>query len=53
LLPENFGLMGVHANDKIAASRTGRRRDAANVLSAQARRHRLTLIGGQRADRLR
>src|SRR5205085_6534286 len=46
LLPENFGFMGLHANDKIAI----RERDGDGIqqafLSTTARRHRVVLIGG-------
>lgn len=46
VLPENFGLMGAHARDKLAAQE----RDGAGVqqefLANAARRHRIHLIGG-------
>lgn len=46
LLPENFGLMGLHANDKIAVREADGDGMQQTFLSAQARRHRLTLIAG-------
>jgi len=46
LLPENFGLMGLHATDKIAAREPAGDGMQQAFLSAQARRHRVTLIGG-------
>ncbi|HEY2815945.1 MAG TPA: carbon-nitrogen hydrolase family protein [Casimicrobiaceae bacterium] len=46
LLPENFGLMGLHATDKIAIREPDGDGMQQAFLSAQARRHGLTLIGG-------
>jgi len=46
LLPENFGLMGLHAKDKIAVREADGDGLQQAFLSTQARRHRLTLIGG-------
>ena len=46
VLPENFGLMGLHAKDKIAVREPDGDGVQQAFLSAQARRHRITLIGG-------
>jgi deaminated glutathione amidase len=46
LLPENFGLMGVHAKDKIAVREPDGEGMQQAFLSTNARRHRITLIGG-------
>ena len=46
LLPENFGLMGLHARDKIALREPDGDGTQQAFLSATARRHRITLIGG-------
>ena len=46
LLPENFGLMGLHAKDKIAIREPDGDGIQQAFLSATARRHRITLIGG-------
>lgn len=46
VLPENFGLMGVHARDKLAAQEVDGEGPQQAFLSAAARRHRIHLIGG-------
>src|SRR5689334_2943813 len=46
LLPENFGLMGLHAKDKIAVREPDGDGMQQAFLSATSRRHRITLIGG-------
>ena len=46
LLPENFGLMGLHATDKIAAREPDGDGAQQAFLSATSRRHRIALIGG-------
>src|SRR5213079_1426994 len=46
LLPENFGLMGLHAKDKIAVREPDGDGMQQAFLSTTARRHRITLIGG-------
>ena len=46
LLPENFGLMGLQAKDKITVREPDGDGMQQAFLSAQARRHRITLIGG-------
>jgi deaminated glutathione amidase len=46
LLPENFGLMGLHATDKIVAREADGDGLQQAFLSSTARRHRITLIGG-------
>jgi predicted amidohydrolase len=46
LLPENFGLMGLHAKDKISLREPDGDGMQQAFLSTTARRHRITLIGG-------
>src|SRR5690242_3692737 len=46
LLPENFGLMALHARDKVAARERDGDGPQQAFLSRTAREHRLYLIGG-------
>ena len=46
LLPENFGFIGLHAKDKIAIREPESDGMQQAFLSTNARRHRITLIGG-------
>ena len=46
LLPENFGLMGLRARDKLAAQEADGEGPQQAFLARTARRHRLYLIGG-------
>jgi deaminated glutathione amidase len=46
LLPENFGLMGLHARDKLAAQEQDGDGPQQAFLSQTAAKHRLHLIGG-------
>lgn len=46
VLPENFGLMGAHARDKLAAQERDGEGAQQAFLADAARRHRMHLIGG-------
>jgi nitrilase len=46
LLPENFGLIGLHARDKLAAQERDGDGPQQAFLARAARQHRIHLIGG-------